>query len=44
LAAASTALRKSFRVHCGMFAKKFPSAPLIGNTRALSERMNAPPT
>jgi len=44
LAAASTALRKSLRVHWGMFAKKLPALSLSGNVRPLSERMKAPPT
>ena len=30
LAAASTALRRSLRVHCGMWAKKFPAASIRG--------------
>src|SRR3954469_23245642 len=48
-AAASTALRRSFRVHCGTLPSSPPSLfPLpssrTGNTRPLSERMNSPPT
>src|SRR5687768_5654317 len=44
LAAASTALRRSLRVHCGMLAKNDPSLALIGYVRPDSERMNSPPT
>src|SRR3954471_19646717 len=48
-AAASTALRRSLRVHCGIFprsaASRFPPpASRTGKTRPLSERMNSPPT
>src|SRR6185436_11234829 len=44
LAAASTALRKSLRVHCGTLAKKSPAASSSGNVRPLSERIKRPPT
>src|SRR4030088_3263411 len=48
-AAASTALRRSFRVHCGILPSNPPSlfprtAARTGNTRPLSEGMNCPPT